>query len=94
MSLSTSSPQAFDPSLLLPEEPSQHFQSLARILNFNLPLKLEKTNYSILAATLLALVNCFINYSWSIIQLFNATKDLTKIDMVTLIRIPYSNQHS
>ncbi|KAL5768465.1 hypothetical protein ACOSP7_015011 [Xanthoceras sorbifolium] len=37
MSSSTSSPLTFDPSL--------DFQSLARTLNFNLPFKLDKTNY-------------------------------------------------
>ncbi|KAL5776087.1 hypothetical protein ACOSP7_009013 [Xanthoceras sorbifolium] len=45
MSSSTSSPFAFDPSLLIPEEPSVDFPSLTRTLNFNLPLKLDKTNY-------------------------------------------------
>ncbi|KAL5763171.1 hypothetical protein ACOSP7_019435 [Xanthoceras sorbifolium] len=47
MSSSNSShaPLSFDHSLLIPEEPSLDFQSLARTLNFNLPLKLDKSNY-------------------------------------------------
>ncbi|KAL5743934.1 hypothetical protein ACOSP7_026798 [Xanthoceras sorbifolium] len=69
MSSSTSS-LAFDPSLLLPEEPSLDFQSLVRTFNFNLPLKLDKTNYVnwkaevISVVALLALVNCFSRHSW------------------------------
>ncbi|KAL5835605.1 hypothetical protein ACOSQ3_015163 [Xanthoceras sorbifolium] len=69
MSSSTSSPLTFDPSL--------DFQSLARTLNFNLPFKLDKTNYVNWKAqlnpafsfwkrvnpALLALVNCFSSHS-------------------------------
>ncbi|KAL5810529.1 hypothetical protein ACOSQ4_027097 [Xanthoceras sorbifolium] len=74
---SITSSLAFDPSLLLPEEPSLDFQSLVRTFNFNLPLKLDKTNYvnwkaeviSVLeisrsVVALLALVNCFSRHSW------------------------------
>ncbi|KAL5736126.1 hypothetical protein ACOSQ2_030914 [Xanthoceras sorbifolium] len=67
MSSSTSSPFAFGPSRLIPEEPSLDFQSLAKTLNFNLPLKLDKLNYVnwkafkffLSTTTLLAIVHCF-----------------------------------
>ncbi|KAL5752911.1 hypothetical protein ACOSQ2_023418 [Xanthoceras sorbifolium] len=100
MSSSISSPQAFDSSLLIPEGPSLDFQSLARTLNFNLPLKLNKINYvnwkaqSRSTATFFALINYLSKYSWSIILPFNATNSLTKIGMATQIKIPYSNLHS
>ncbi|KAL5775688.1 hypothetical protein ACOSP7_013245 [Xanthoceras sorbifolium] len=45
MSLSNSFPFSFDPSLLIFDEPSLDFHTLAQTLNFNLPLKLDKINY-------------------------------------------------
>ncbi|KAL5827880.1 hypothetical protein ACOSQ3_019731 [Xanthoceras sorbifolium] len=68
---SSHAPLSFDHSLLIPEEPSLDFQSLARTLNFNLPLKLDKSNYvnwkaqSLSASTLLAIIYCKSWHPWT-----------------------------
>ncbi|KAL5760933.1 hypothetical protein ACOSQ2_019771 [Xanthoceras sorbifolium] len=94
---SSHAPLSFDHSLLIPEEPSLDFQSLARTLNFNLPLKLDKLNYvnwkaqvisSLSASTLLAIIYCKSWHPWTVLP--QVPLHLIQIYMPTpLLSIPF-----